>query len=388
MIPYGRQEVLEEDIDAVIDVLRSGLLTQGPTVPSFEKTIAEYSGAAHAVAVNSATSALHIACLALGLGPGDLLWTSPITFVASANCARYCGAEIDFVDIDLSSYNISIDALKRKLLAAEQHGRLPKIVVPVHLCGLSCDMEELSALSKRYGFKVLEDASHAIGGSYRKSRIGSCAFSDVTVFSFHPVKIITSIEGGMALTNDQELADRMAVLRTHGITRDRSKMTTPVDELWYYEQIELGFNYRMSDVQAALGISQSKRINNYVKKRNQLAHRYDKLLVSLPFETPPRTPDCYSAFHLYVIRLIPGKGPMMNKRNQLFNRLREAGVGVNLHYIPVHLQPYYRCLGFGPGDFPEAERYFQEALTLPLFPTMERKEQDFIVANLEKAALQ
>lgn len=383
MIPYGRQDITQADIDAVVAVLQSDFLTQGPQVPAFEAAVAEYCGVSHALAVNSATSALHIACLALGLGPGDRLWTSPITFVASANCALYCGAEVDFVDIDPRTYNLCPQALERKLIEAESQGRLPKIVVPVHLCGQPCDMQRIHELAQRYGFKVIEDASHAIGGRYQGQPIGNCRYSDITVFSFHPVKIITTAEGGMALTNDAELAERMALLRSHGITRDPVQMTHPADGPWYYQQIDLGFNYRMTELQAALGLSQLQRLDQYVARRHELARRYDQLLTNLPLVTSWQHPDSYSGLHLFVVRL---KLEQVGKSHrEIFESLRELGIGVNLHYIPLHTQPYYQRMGFKQGDFPEAERYYAQAISLPMFQTMTDDQQDQVLAALQRA---
>jgi len=382
-IPYGRQDISDEDIAAVVEVLRSDFLTQGPAVPAFERRIADYAGASHAVAFNSATSALHIACLALGLGPGDLLWTTPITFLASANCGRYCGADVDFVDIDERSYNMSAAALANKLAEAERRGRLPKVVVPVHLCGQACDMAAIHALAQRYGFKIIEDASHAIGGRYKGEPIGNCRYSDITVFSFHPVKVITTAEGGMALTNDAALHDRMALLRSHGMTRDPAQMVGESHGPWYYQQIALGFNYRMTDLQAALGLSQASRLDAFVSRRHALAHRYDRLLSELPVVTPWQHPDSHSGLHLYVIRLRLDRIAVTHR--QVFESLREQGIGVNLHYIPVHMQPYYRRLGFKPGDFPVAEVYYASAISLPLFPALTDAQQDRVVAVLKQA---
>lgn len=380
MIPYGRQEITDADVQAVAEVLRSDFLTQGPAVPAFEMAVARHAGAMHAVAVNSATSALHVACLALGLKSGDTLWTSPITFVASANCALYCGASVDFVDIDPATFNMSVSALETKLEQAERAGTLPKIVVPVHMCGQSCDMGAIHRLSGKYGFRVIEDASHAIGGRYRGENIGDCRYSDITVFSFHPVKIITSAEGGMALTNDPALAQAMELLRSHGITRNPGLMTQPAEEPWYYEQIELGFNYRMTDLQAALGLSQMSRLDGYVSQRHEIARRYNETLAHLPLATPWQHPDAYSSFHLYVVRLTPR--PKGKSRREVFESMRARGVGVNVHYIPVHTQPYYRARGFAAGDFPEAERYYAEALTLPLYPSMTDVQHQQIVQAL------
>lgn len=383
MIPYGRQDICQADIDAVVDVLRSDYLTQGPMVPRFERVVAQHVGAAHALAVNSATSALHIACLALELGPGDHLWTTPVTFVASANCALYCGAQVDFVDIDPRTYNLCPLALERKLEQAKLDGKLPKIVVPVHLCGQPCDMQAIHGLAQRFGFKVIEDASHAIGGRYQGEYIGNCRYSDITVFSFHPVKIITTAEGGMALTNDPALANKMGLMRSHGITRDSAQMTHEADGPWYYQQIDLGFNYRMTELQAALGVSQMERLNQFVARRHQLARRYDDLLLSLPVTTPWQHADGYSGLHLYVIRLQLEK--IEKSHRQVFESLRKLGIGVNLHYIPVHTQPYYLCMGFKVGDFPQAESYYAEAISLPMFQTMSDAQQDEVVLALSKA---
>jgi UDP-4-amino-4,6-dideoxy-N-acetyl-beta-L-altrosamine transaminase len=383
-IPYGRQSIEEEDLAAVCAVLRSDWLTQGPMGPRFECALAKKCGAHHAVAVNSATSALHIACIALGLGPGDWLWTSPNTFVASANCALYCGAHVDFVDIDNISYNMSVDALASKLEAAERSGRLPKIVIPVHFAGQSCDMASIYKLAKRYRFHVIEDASHAIGGSYQGEPIGCCRYSDIAVFSFHPVKIITSGEGGAALTNDPGLAAKMALLRSHGITRELSELEATPEGPWVYEQIALGFNYRLTDIAAALGLSQLARLDRYVCRRQELAARYDQLLKDLPVAPPGRSDEAYSAFHLYVIKL--EERSSVPSRRAVYDALRAVGIGVNVHYIPVHTQPIYRGLGFKRGDFPEAERYYRGALTLPLYPGMSERDQDNVLQAL-KAAL-
>jgi len=383
MIPYGRQDIIEADIAAVEAVLRSDFLTQGPAVPRFEQAVATYCGAAHGVAVNSATSALHLACLALGLGPGDWLWTSPNTFVASANCGRYCGAKIDFVDIDPRTYNLSVEALEAKLERAEREGRLPKIVIPVHFAGQPCDMSAIHALSRRYGFKIIEDASHAISARYGEHRVGSCAHSDITVFSFHPVKLITTGEGGLATTNSPELAERMARLRSHGITRDAAEMTHEPDGPWYYQQIELGYNYRMTDMQAALGVTQLSRLDQYVARRHELAARYDDLLADLPVTCPWQHPDSYSGLHLYVIRLQLDR--IEKTHREVFESLRAQGIGVNLHYIPVHTQPYYQQMGFKVGDYPEAERYYTEAISLPMFQTLAEAQQDEVAAALRIA---
>lgn len=385
MIRYGQQEITEADIDAVVEVLKSVNLTQGPNIPAFEDSVKQVTGAQHAVAVNSATSALHIACRALDLGPGDWLWTSPNTFVASANCGLYCGARVDFVDTDPRTYNLCPTKLEEKLVEAEKHGRLPKIVVPVHLAGQPCDMEAIHALSQKFGFRIIEDASHAIGGRYKDAPIGNGRYSDITVFSFHPVKIITTAEGGMALTNDPDLATRLGLFRSHGITRDPSLMTQGMDGPWYYQQVELGFNYRMTDLQAALGVSQMTRLTDYVSRRHEIAARYDSSLADLPVTLPWQHPDSYSAYHLYVIRLQLEKLGTITHR-QVFERLREKDIMVNLHYIPVHTQPYYQRMGFRPGDFPEAERHYREAISIPMHPSLTDDEQDFVVSTL-KAAL-
>lgn len=379
-IPYGKQAISQSDIDAVVDVLQSDFLTQGPQVPAFEESLKNATGAAHALAVNSATSALHIACLALGLGKGDILWTTPITFVASANCGLYCGAEVDFVDIDCATYNMSPKKLERKLIEAKKKGKLPKVVVPVHLCGQSCDMKAIHALSLEYGFHIIEDASHAIGGRYLDKPIGSCQYSDITVFSFHPVKIVTTAEGGAALTNDALLAEKMSLYRSHGITRDSGLMQNEPHGGWYYEQIELGFNYRMTELQAALGVSQLKRLDDFVEARHHLANRYNKLLSELPIVLPEQLTGTYSGLHLYVIRLKLDEVKLTHK--QVFEGLRENGIGVNLHYIPVHTQPYYQNLGFKPGDFPESENYYAEAISLPMFHMMTLEQQDEVVMKL------
>lgn len=379
-IPYGRQEISEADIQAVVDILRSDFLTQGPVVPAFEAAVARYCGAQHAVAANSATSALHLACLALDVGPGDRVWTTAVTFVASANCALYCGAQIDFVDIDPGTYNLSVDDLTRKLVIAEAAGILPKVVIAVHLCGQSCDMAAIHALGSKYGFRIVEDASHAIGGHYRGESIGNCRYSDIAVFSFHPVKIITTAEGGMAVTNQGRLAKRMQLLRTHGVTRDVDDMAHAPEGPWYYEQIELGFNYRMNEMQGALGLSQLTRLDEFVAKRNRIAARYDELLEGLPIAVPRQLPDCQSAHHLYVVRVDK------EKHRRVFVQLRAAGVGVNLHYIPVYRHPYYAVKGFHHEDFPAAERYYSEALTLPIYPRLEPEQQNLVVEAL-KAAL-
>jgi UDP-4-amino-4,6-dideoxy-N-acetyl-beta-L-altrosamine transaminase len=385
MIPYGRQDISQADIDAVVAVLQSDFLTQGPQVPLFEQTVAKHVGAKHALAVNSATSALHIACIALGLGQGDWMWTTPVTFVASANCGLYCGAQVDFVDIDPRTYNLCPRALEAKLVAAEKAGKLPKVLVAVHLCGQPCDMAAIHALGQKYGFTIIEDASHAIGGKYKGEFIGNGRYSDITVFSFHPVKIITTAEGGMALTNSDELAHKMALLRSHGITRDPLHMTHEPDGPWYYQQIDLGYNYRMTELQAALGVSQMQRLEAFVARRHQLAQRYDQLLADFPVFTPWQHPDSYSGLHLYVVRLQLAK---INKTHrQVFEVLREQGIGVNLHYIPVHTQPHYQRMGHKVGDYPQAEQYYAEAISLPMYQTLSDQQQDQVVAALQKVLL-
>lgn len=383
MIPYGRQDVTDEDVAAVAKVLRSDFLTQGPTVPRFEERVADYCGARHAVAMNSATSALHAACMALGVSHGDLVWTSPNTFVASANCALYCGADVDFVDIDPVTYNMSVAALEAKLTGAKKAGRLPKTVIPVHFSGQSADMKEIARLGTKYGFRIVEDASHAIGGKYLGVPVGSCAYSDIAVFSLHPVKIITSGEGGLALTNDRLLADRMARFRTHGITRNAAEMTAAADGPWYYEMIDVGYNYRLTDMQAALGLSQMDRLDHYIAARHELAGRYDEMLRDLAVITPKRAAGIHSAWHLYMIQV--DKTRTNRSRREVFEALRASGIGVNVHYIPVHLQPVYRARGFKPGDFPACEEYYSRAITIPLYATLTRQQQDQVVEALKSA---
>jgi UDP-4-amino-4,6-dideoxy-N-acetyl-beta-L-altrosamine transaminase len=382
MIPYGKQDITQSDIDAVVEVLNSDFLTQGPKVPLFEEIVASKVGAKYALAVNSATSALHLACMALGLEHGDWLWTSPVTFVASANCGVYCGAQIDFVDIDPKTYNLCPKALEAKLIQAKQEGKLPKVVVGVHLCGQPCDMKSIHALSMRYGFKVIEDASHAIGGKYHGKYIGNGCYSDITVFSFHPVKIITTAEGGMALTNSKALSTKMDLYRSHGITRDPKMMIRNSDGPWYYEQVDLGYNYRMTELQAALGINQMHRLDTYVAKRHELAQIYDKHLRDLPVILPQQHSDGYSGRHLYVIRL---RLCLIKKtRLEVFTELRENGIGVNVHYIPVHTQPFYESFGFVANDFPESMRYYEEAISLPLFQTLTLEDQVTVIETLRK----
>ena len=377
MIYYGHQHITNEDIEAVREVLTSDFLTQGPAIERFERSVAGYCGAEYAVAVTNATAALHIACQAAGLGKGDVLWTSPVTFVASANCARYCGADVDFVDIDDKTYNMSAVALEEKLKRAK---KLPKVVVPVHLAGQSCAMQRIWELSREYGFTVIEDASHAIGASYQDDQVGSCTYSDMTVFIFHPVKIITTGEGGMVLTNRQELCDALQLYRSHGITRDPARMTRTADGPWYYEQIALGCNYRMTDLQAALGASQMTKLDAFIARRRQLVRRYNEKLNGLPIRTPYCLPEANPSWHLYIVRLDPDR--VKKSKQEIFAGMKEHGVMLNLHYIPVHLQPYYRALGFGDGDFPVSEQYYREALTLPLYYDLTDAQQDKIIAAL------
>ncbi len=381
MIPYGRQTISESDIDQIVQVLRSNYLTQGPIVPRFEEGVARYCGATHAVATNSATSALHVACLALGVGPGDYVWTSPTTFVASANCALYCGARVDFVDIDPHTYNVSVSRLAEKLAKAKIDGTLPKVVIPVHLCGQSCDMEAIHSLAQEYGFRIVEDASHAIGGKYKGQPIGNCLFSDITIFSFHPVKVITTGEGGMALTNDPILARGMQQYRSHGITSDLHEMKPrPEDEIWNYQQIRIGYNYRMTDILAALGLSQLSRLDEFVRARHEIADYYDRTLAELPVTIPRQHPDAYSSYHLYPIRVTAKR--CGKTQRQIYRGLHAAGVLVNLHYIPVYRQPFYEQMGFGAGYCPEAERYHKETLSLPMFPSLSRQDQQRVVSAL------
>ena len=386
MIPYGRQDVTNEDIAEVEKVLRSDFLTQGIMVPKFETSVANYCEATYAFALNSATSALHIACLALDLGPGDWLWTSPNTFVASANCALYCGAKVDFVDIDPETYNISVDELSKKLIKAEKLGKLPKIVVPVHFAGQPCDMQAIYELSKRYGFKIIEDASHAIGATYNQIKVGSCKHSDITVFSFHPVKIITTAEGGMALTNQENVADKIFRLRTHGIITDKAKMKSrSKDEIWNYQQIDLGYNYRMNDIQAALGLSQMKRLQKYVKRRHEIANHYDIEFKNLPIKTPWQSPNVFSSYHLYPILI---QSNLENKsQKQIYEELRKNDILSNLHYIPVHRQPYYENLGFKKNDFPEAEKFHREVISIPIYASLQDEQKSYVIKTVKELIL-
>jgi UDP-4-amino-4,6-dideoxy-N-acetyl-beta-L-altrosamine transaminase len=380
MIPYGKQDIDQTDIDSVVDVLTSDFLTQGSQVPLFEKIVSNYCGVEYGVAVNSATSALHIACLALGLGKGDYLWTSPNTFVASANCGLYCGAKVDFVDINPLTYNLSSKELEKKLIQAKQDNKLPKIVIPVHFAGQSCDMKKIHSLSQEYNFKIIEDASHAIGGKYLDQPIGGCQYSDITVFSFHPVKIITTAEGGLATTNDIKLLESMQLFRSHGITRNTELMTKEAEGGWYYEQVDLGFNYRMTELQAALGVSQMERLDEFIVKRRALQERYDLLLSSLPIVKPYQDQDNYSALHLYPIQIDKVK----STRKEIFKALRKNDIGVNVHYIPVHTQPYYENMGFKKGDYPNAENYYERAISIPMFQGLTIEMQDEVVNALKK----
>lgn len=381
MIPYGRQDISEKDLEAVKEVLLSDYLTQGPKITEFEQALCSYTGAKYAVAMNSATSALHVACMALGVGPGDLVWTSPVTFVASANCALYCGADVDFVDIDSKTYNMSVASLESKLKEAKAKGRLPKVVIPVHLAGQSCEMDKIAALGKEYGFKIIEDASHAIGGKYKGSPVGNCTFSDITIFSFHPVKIVTTAEGGAALCQDDKIAERMNLLRTHGITRNENLMKNPSHGPWYYEQIDLGFNYRITDMQAALGVSQLTRLDDFISKRHDVAKRYFKELDGLPITLPYQHPDSLSAYHLFIIKL---QGELKNKHKEIFISLRENDIGVNLHYMPVYLQPYYENLGFQSGYCPVAEEYYSSAISIPMYSALSVDDQMVVCSTIKK----
>jgi len=377
MIPYGKQEITEEDIAAVVDVLKSDFITQGPQISLFEDSVTEYTNAKYGVATNSATSALHIACLALNLGEGDYLWTSPITFVASANCGLYCGAKIDFVDIDPKTYNLSPYALEEKLIRAEKENKLPKIVIPVHFAGQSCDMDRIYQLSQRYGFKIIEDASHAIGGKYKEQPIGNCKYSDITVFSFHPVKIITTGEGGMAVTNSSMLAEKMKLLRSHGVTRNQDLMTNESEGVWYYQQIDLGYNYRMTDIQAALGTSQMQRLDNYIKQRQAIANEYNEKLLGYPIIRQLECDDTYSAYHLYVV------GVKAQKHRKIFHQLRDSGIGVNLHYIPVYRQPYYDKFDYKRDEYPNSEMFYSKAISLPIHPALTSSEQGKVISILK-----
>ncbi len=384
MIPYGRQDISESDIAAVVDVLESDWLTQGPLVPRFEAAVAEHVNAKHAVAVSSGTSALHVACLALGLGDGDWLWTSPNTFVASANCGLYCGAKVDFVDIDPKTYNMCVQSLTDKLEQAEKVGQLPKVVIPVHFSGQSCEMEAIHALSKQYGIQIIEDACHAIGGSYQEQPIGCGTYSDITVFSFHPVKLITTGEGGACVTNSEQIAQKMRLFREHGITRDSERMQSPSEtKPFYYEQVDLGFNYRMTDMQAALGLNQIKRLDNFINKRHEISGIYYNRLKNLPLILPFQHQDTQTAFHLYVVQLDP-KFEYAGGRDKLFTQLRAAEIGVNVHYIPVHTQPYYQKMGFELGQFPHAEQYYKHAITLPMYPIFTVDEQATVIHYLSE----
>jgi UDP-4-amino-4,6-dideoxy-N-acetyl-beta-L-altrosamine transaminase len=381
MIPYGKQDINQTDIDSVINVLQSDFLTQGPQIPLFEKTVSSYCNSDYGVAVNSGTSALHIACLALDLKEGDWLWTSANSFVASANCGLYCGAKVDFVDINPKTYNLCTKELERKLIQAKKEKKLPKVLIPVHFAGQSCNMKKIHSLAQEYGFRVIEDASHAIGGKYLEKPIGGCQYSDITVFSFHPVKIITTAEGGLATTNSKEFAEKMQLFRSHGITRDENLMTLGLAGDWYYQQVGLGFNYRMTELQAALGISQIQRLDKFVAMRQKLQERYDSLLSSLPIIRPYQDQDSYSSLHLYPIQI--DLEIVDKSRKQVFDELRNKGIGVNVHYIPIHTQPYYSQLGFKVGDFPNAEAYYKKAISIPLFHSMSFQQQDEVCKALK-----
>jgi len=383
MIPCSRQDIDQDDIESVTSVLKSDFLTQGSQVPLFEKTVSDYCGAEHGVAVNSATSALHIACLSLDLGKGDWLWTSPNSFVASANCGLYCDAQVDFVDIDPQTYNLSATELERKLIQAKQDNKLPKIIIPVHFAGQSCNMKKIHALSQEYGFKIIEDASHAIGGKYLEQPIGCCQYSDIAVFSFHPVKIITTAEGGLATTNNKELAERMQLFRSHGVTRNPKLMSKLSEGGWHYQQVDLGFNYRMTELQAALGVSQMQRLDEFVTQRHTLQERYDSLLSGLPIIKPHQSQDSYSALHLYPIQI--DVDSVDKGREKIFDELRQNGIGVNVHYIPIHTQPYYLQFGFKAGDFPNSESYYNRAISIPLFHAMTAEQQDEVLNVLMRA---
>ncbi|WP_062264409.1 UDP-4-amino-4,6-dideoxy-N-acetyl-beta-L-altrosamine transaminase [Endozoicomonas arenosclerae] len=387
MIPYGKQSINEDDIDAVLKVLKSDFITQGNAVPAFERELSKSCDVPYVTVVNSATSALHLACLALGLGPGDTAWTTPISFVATANCIRYCGANVDFVDIDPGTFNLCPLRLAEKLNFHRKKGLpLPKVVIPVHMCGQSCDMKAIFDLSLEYGFKVLEDGAHAIGAHFHDRPVGCSDYSDATVFSFHPVKIITTGEGGAVLTRNQEIAEKVALLRSHGVTRDPEKMDQEPDGSWYYQQVDLGFNFRMTDLQAALGLSQLERLDQFIETRQKLADRYTRLLADLPLKLPEVKSGCFSAWHLFVIRLNLEQIALSHK--EVFEQLREAGIGVNLHYIPIYRQPYYRKSGFEGFSLPESEAYYQEAITLPLFPSMTEPQQDEVCSALQKVLSQ
>ncbi|MCW7466181.1 UDP-4-amino-4,6-dideoxy-N-acetyl-beta-L-altrosamine transaminase [Leptospira levettii] len=382
-IPYGRHSIEQSDIDSVLEVLNSDFLTQGPQVPAFEKAISEFVSCEYAIAVNSATSALHLACLSLGVGPGDIVWTSPISFVASANCAMYCGADVDFVDIDPLSYNMSVERLSEKLELAKRENKLPKVIIPVHLAGQSCDMKSIFELKKIYGFHIIEDASHAIGGDYLDKKVGSCQYSDITVFSFHPVKIITTGEGGMCVTNNLDIANFIYRLRSHGITRNPKEMTEAPDGSWYYQQIDLGYNYRMNDIQAALGLSQLKRLDQIVQKRHRIKDYYNKILSDLPLVLPQEMDYAKSSLHLYVVQIKPKE--MKAGRKEVFERLRQSGILVNVHYIPIYHQPYYqKKYNFKYSDFPEAEKYYNNVISLPIYPELTKEDQDRIKEAIVK----
>lgn len=377
-IPYGRQDINQKDLDTVLETLQSDWITQGPMIKKFENKLSEYTGAQFVSALNSATSALHVACLALGVGEGDYVWTTPVTFVASSNCALYCGAQVDFVDIDENTYNMSAAELEKKLVLAKKENKLPKVVVPVHLTGQSCEMDKVFALSKEYGFKIIEDASHAIGGKYKDNPVGCCEFSDITIFSFHPVKIVTTAEGGACLTNSEELHDKIQLLRSHGVTRNEKFMENEPHGPWYYEQVDLGFNYRITDIQAALGYSQLDRLDSYITRRHEVARKYRELLDGVEVVLPFQHKETYNSYHLFVVKVAK------DKRKEVFVKLREANIGVNIHYMPVHLQPYYQKLGFNKGDFPISEAYYEQVISLPMFPTIKDEEISYVCEKLKE----
>ena len=378
MIPYGKHLVDEDDIDAVVDVLRNQFLTQGKVVPQFEQALCNYTGAKYCVAVNSATSGLHVACLAAGVGTGDLVWTVPNSFVASANCALYCGASIDFVDINPTTRNIDVSALENKLQQAASQNRLPKVLIVVHFSGLSCDMQSIRSLTQKYSIVLIEDAAHGLGGSYQQSKIGSCVYADMAVLSFHPVKSITSAEGGAVLTNQSGLHEKLKLFAKHGVTKDPEQYQGESHGPWYYQQLELGYNYRLSDMQAALGLSQLKKLDSFMQKRAEIAKVYDEALVNLPLKLPVVESQSQSAWHLYMVELT------LHDRQDIYQQLHAKGVGVNVHYIPIHLQPYYQQLGFKQGDFPVSEHFYQHALTLPLFPSLTDEEQTKVIDTLRE----
>ncbi len=379
MIPYSRQSINENDINEVIKVLKSEMITQGPIVEKFEKTICSYTSSNYSVLTNSATSALHISCLALGLSKGDILWTSPNSYVASANVGLLCNAKVDFVDIDPENYNMCPTALSIKLKNAEKLGQLPKIVMPVHFAGQSCDMIKIKKLSEKYGFKIIEDASHAIGGSYNNTKIGSCRFSDITVFSFHPVKIITTAEGGCAITNNEEIFEKLKLLSSHGVTRNPKFMAEKNSDKWVYDQISIGFNYRMSDMNAALGLSQLLRIDCFLKKRNKIAKKYFQQLKNIDLKLPKQEDYNLSAFHLFPIQV--------KNRKRIYELFHQNDIKVNVHYRPIHTQPFWQKRGFKSGLFPNSEFYYSQAISLPIFYDLNDELQDNVIKILQNSFL-